>query len=172
MTNKILDILRNFIRILISYFPPTIYRRMLNISILAHEYPNAFKGKNHFKTSGFANGREALWDFTCEEIGRNSKLIYLEFGVYNGRSLKYFSKNFVNKDSKFIGLDTFEGLPTDWTTAKIPKGSYSTFGKLPDIKDKRESYLFKAKLIGSGVNSRNYLGQISNRNCLFKIQPL
>ena len=135
-------------------------------------------------------------------------------------------------------------MPENWHTAGQAKGSYSTFGKSPDIKDKRvffykglfqntfkkwikdvsiddesiifchfdadlysstlfgltkigslgrtfycmfdeffgdenraledfkQSYLFKATLLGSGVNSRNSLGQISNRNCLFIIQPL
>ena len=132
MLSRLLVILKNLIRIFISLFPPAIYKRMLSISIRAHEYPNAFKGKNHFNTS-----RVALWDFACEEVGRNSKLIYVEFGVYQGRSMKYFSANFVNQNNKFIGLDTFEGLPEDWVPANLPKGSFSTFGKIPVINDER-----------------------------------
>jgi len=132
MLSRLLNILKNLVRIFISLFPPVIYKRMLSISIRAHEYPNAFKGKNHFNTS-----RVALWDFACEEVGRNSKLIYVEFGVYKGRSMKYFSANFVNQNNKFIGLDTFEGLPEDWVPANLPKGSFSTFGKIPVINDER-----------------------------------
>jgi len=168
MVNKLLDILRNFVRICISYIPPVIYRRMLSISILAHQYPNAFKGKTHFTTSTFANGREFLWNLACEEIGSESKLIYLEFGVFNGRSIKYFSKNFVNKGNKFIGLTKIGSLGRTF---------YCMFDEFfgdenRALEDFKQSYLFKATLLGSGVNSRNSLGQISNRNCLFIIQPL
>ena len=90
MFEKPFYMFKDLIRILIAYFPPDLYKRMLSISIREHKYPNAFKGTNHFDTSRFA-----LWDFTCEEIGRDSKITYLDFGVWNGRSIKYFSENFI-----------------------------------------------------------------------------
>lgn len=130
--SRFTDIFKYCIRSFISYFPPVFYKRMLSISILAHEYPNAFKGKNHLYKN-----RSELWNFACEEVGRNSKLIYVEFGVYQGKSIKYFSENFVNQNNKFIGLDTFEGLPEEWDTANVPIGTYSTFGEIPDINDER-----------------------------------
>jgi len=239
MFEKPFYMFKDLIRILIAYFPPDLYKRMLSISIREHKYPNAFKGTNHFDTSRFA-----LWDFTCDEIGRDSKLTYLDFGVWNGRSIKYFSENFINPSNIFLGLDTFEGLPEEWSTAQIEKGAYDSFGKVPIMSDERvsfykgmfqdthekwlkdillhdentlfchfdadiysatlfgltkigslkkpfycifdqffgdetraledfkASYLFKAELIASGVNSRNKSRQITNRNVLFKIFPL
>ena len=45
-----------------------------------------------------------------------------------GDSFKYLIKSF----QKGYGFDTFEGLPEDW--GPIPKGTYSSFGKVPNIK--------------------------------------
>ncbi len=60
---------------------------------------------------------------------------YLEFGVAAGSSLAWWVENNHHPDSRFYGFDTFTGLPEDWYYA--PKGSYSTQGKLPDIRDPR-----------------------------------
>ncbi|NCX96591.1 MAG: class I SAM-dependent methyltransferase [Chitinophagia bacterium] len=39
---------------------------------------------------------------------------YLEFGVAQGHSFKWWLEHCKHKNSKFIGFDTFEGLPEDW----------------------------------------------------------
>ena len=52
---------------------------------------------------------------------------FYEFGVWMGDSFKYLMKHF----SKGYGFDTFKGLPEDWRS--VPKGSYSSFGKVPNI---------------------------------------
>ena len=53
---------------------------------------------------------------------------FYEYGVWMGDSFKYLMKSF----NKGYGFDTFEGLPEDW--GPVPKGTYSSFGKVPDIK--------------------------------------
>ena len=45
-----------------------------------------------------------------------------------GDSFKYLMKSF----QKGYGFDTFEGLPEDW--GPVPKGTYSSFGRVPNIK--------------------------------------
>jgi hypothetical protein len=123
---------------------------MLSLSILSHEYPNAFKGKNHsLINSPNPNAAKELWNFVCDFVGKDSNVIFLEFGVWRGNSMKYFSDNFVNKNNIFIGLDTFEGLPEDWETAnfmsrnsrKQLKGSYTAAGEIPDFKDERVFFI-------------------------------
>jgi O-methyltransferase len=74
---------------------------------------------------------------------------YLEFGVSKGVSLAWWVDHARHPDCRFVGFDTFEGLPEDW--GNIPKGAYSAGGKMPDIQDERVSYqvgLFQDTLPG------------------------
>jgi hypothetical protein len=65
-------------------------------------------------------------------------ITYLEFGVASGGSLKWWVGKNINPKSRFVGFDTFSGLPEDW--GNIPKGTFSTGGAVPDICDERLSY--------------------------------
>ena len=50
---------------------------------------------------------------------------WIEFGVFNGRTINYISKFTKNK---IYGLDTFTGLPHEWNISDdtiIEKGYYS-----------------------------------------------
>jgi Flp pilus assembly protein TadD len=87
------------------------------------------------------------WYYAREHIGpltrlftlSNSGLAYsvenseingllLEFGVWQGRSINFISSC---TDHTVHGFDSFEGIPEAWEG--MPGGSYSTFGKLPDV---------------------------------------
>ena len=63
---------------------------------------------------------------------------YLEFGVAFGRSFKWWAGHNSNPDSKFVGFDTFTGLPEDWNL--FAKGDMSAEGKTPEINDSRCSF--------------------------------
>ena len=77
-----------------------------------------------------------VWDkFMSKEDFANQRIQFLEFGVFEGESIKYFADKLLNKENIFIGYDTFYGLPTDWQSAS--KGMFSTDGKVPETKDKR-----------------------------------
>jgi tetratricopeptide (TPR) repeat protein len=54
--------------------------------------------------------------------------LILEFGVYNGKSIRYIASL---TDSKVHGFDSFEGIPENWNTE--PSGSYSANGQLPTV---------------------------------------
>jgi tetratricopeptide (TPR) repeat protein len=54
----------------------------------------------------------------------------LEFGVRYGASSRLIA---TAADQPIHGFDSFEGLPEDWYSEK--KGSYTTFGELPDMPD-------------------------------------
>jgi O-methyltransferase len=62
---------------------------------------------------------------------------YLEFGVHEGASLRYWLEHNKHPDSRFIGFDTFEGLPEDWAAGSRAAGSFSTNGQAPEIDDPR-----------------------------------
>jgi len=78
-----------------------------------------------------------------EYLKRNHKLDeaidYLEFGVYQGASIKWWVNNNLRTESRFIGFDTFSGLPEDWGSLK--KGHYTALGKVPVINDGRVQFI-------------------------------
>lgn len=79
--------------------------------------------------------REAL--LSCQE----QRLAYLEFGVFQGQTMEFWSKALRNARSSLHGFDSFEGLPEDWNHATT-KGAFSLGGNIPQFSDPRVQ-LFK-----------------------------
>jgi O-methyltransferase len=74
-------------------------------------------------------------------LGGSSKAFdYVEFGVFEGCSIRQWCALNQNPDSRFFGFDSFEGLPEDWHSGKR-KGAFSTGGKLPEIGDPRVNFV-------------------------------
>lgn len=73
--------------------------------------------------------RWALYDHAIS-LAAKSRPFY-EFGVWMGDSFKYL----VPKFSEGFGFDTFQGLPEDWGV--VPKGAYSSMGRVPEIQNSR-----------------------------------
>jgi hypothetical protein len=55
--------------------------------------------------------------------------LWLEFGVFKGKSINYISS--FTKD-KVYGFDSFEGLPENWVSG-LPQGTFNLHGKLPKV---------------------------------------
>jgi len=104
---------------------------------LYHEYSLSISQAPQFKDI------EGTWDFALNLIGKDELITYIEFGVFTGRSIKYISSKTLNKESIFLGLDTFIGLPEDWDTqgGNLPKGYFDVGGKIPHIKDTRITFI-------------------------------
>jgi len=79
--------------------------------------------------------RTALFELAASEV-TDRRVLYMEFGVSNGASLRYWTTLLPRRDSIFHGFDSFEGLPEAWNTLN-PKGQFSTGGELPLIGDDR-----------------------------------
>ena len=79
-----------------------------------------------------------LHDFAAATIG-DVPILYLEFGVFNGRSMSRMAERFPNADARFFGFDSFEGLPANWKN--MPQGTFSTRGKIPIVADSRVSFV-------------------------------
>ncbi len=98
-----------------------------------------------------AASKEALYEQIVLQMGLDGRsLTYLEFGVFRGDSLRWWVNRISNPSSKFVGFDTFTGLPEYWRPTE-PKGHFDAKGQLPDIRDSRCDFqvgLFQDSLPG------------------------
>ena len=62
-------------------------------------------------------------------------VLYLEFGVWQGASLRMWSHLLRNPLSSLHGFDSFEGLPEAWD--RFPRGAFGVNGRLPQFDDPR-----------------------------------
>lgn len=79
-----------------------------------------------------------LNDQVLRGIG-NVPLTYLEFGVHKGWSMRQITHRFRDPASRFVGFDSFEGLPEAWDG--LDTGHFSTGGATPAIPDKRLRFI-------------------------------
>jgi hypothetical protein len=126
----------NFFKLIIkkifTLIPYKFYENLLPYSLDFYQFKK-LKNVNKFPK------RENLWEFAMDKIGSQNAISFIEFGTFEGYSIKYFSKINNNPESKFIGCDTFEGMPEKWN--RIPKGMWSVDGKFPEIDDKRVKFI-------------------------------
>ena len=91
-----------------------------------------------FDTSRRVKTKEEVFDLLVREVA-NQQVLYLEFGVFRGKSMRYWSAALRNQKSYLHGFDSFEGLPEDWHIY-APKGDLSTNGNIPEIDDPRVQF--------------------------------
>src|SRR6266852_2559622 len=86
----------------------------------------------------FKHRFELYADMQAKVLAEES-IDYLEFGVRYGDSLFKWSTINSHPDSRFIGFDSFEGIPEVWAsvTGEAPKGSFSVGGVVPQTNDSR-----------------------------------
>ena len=88
--------------------------------------------KPDFQKSIFLNKKD-YHKFIIERAKENDKFnkkFYLEFGVYAGNTINFFS----NYLSTIYGFDSFEGLREDWVgISNHPKGTFNLNKKLPKL---------------------------------------
>jgi hypothetical protein len=124
---------RTILKSLSSKVSTETFERMSAFSMLSQTFSTVLQVETYEK-------KEALWDrVVLDEIKSDEKIIFVEYGVHQGDSIKYFSEHNTHPESLFVGLDSFEGLPEDWGT--MPKGSFDVQGKIPLINDTRVTFL-------------------------------
>jgi len=69
-----------------------------------------------------------------------SPVAYLEFGVFDGYTMRLWSSLLKNPESRLVGFDSFEGLPEDWGS-NCPKGTFTRNGMIPQIADSRVDFV-------------------------------
>jgi hypothetical protein len=65
--------------------------------------------------------------------------LYLEFGVWQGWSLRWWVEHLDAPGARFVGFDSFEGLPEQWRP-DYPPGTFAVDGAPPPIDDPRVSF--------------------------------
>ncbi|WP_425046229.1 class I SAM-dependent methyltransferase [Primorskyibacter sp. S87] len=79
----------------------------------------------------FETGK-SLWNYAAASANLENGL-FLEFGVFKGKSINHFSKLF--PDQELHGFDSFEGLAEDWTGYHLPKGAFDLGGQMPKVSE-------------------------------------
>jgi len=97
--------------------------------------------KKYFKTSIFLKSKKhlsraygtSIKEYAIEKALQNESNTninaYLEFGVYKGNSINFFSKYV----KKIYGFDSFEGLNEDWAGYIRPKKDFNSNKKIPKL---------------------------------------
>jgi O-methyltransferase len=87
--------------------------------------------------------RFELYEDIDAKILRNEPIDYLEFGVFHGDSILKWASINSHPASRFIGFDSFEGLPAapDGVTGYGPEGAFSTAGAVPATSDSRVRFI-------------------------------
>lgn len=80
------------------------------------------------------NKRYELYHHVIESE-KLDQISYLEFGVSQGHSFKWWVQQITHKNSRFVGFDTFSGLPEKWGI--FDKGVMSVAGEVPKLNDNR-----------------------------------
>lgn len=98
--------------------------------------------------------REKLYKYVVTKLHlKNEAFDYLEFGVCEAISFKWWLQNCSNIESRFYGFDTFEGLPENW--GLFLKGDMSA--NVPVLDDNRAKFikgLFQ-ETVGTFLQSNN-----------------
>ncbi len=120
-----------------------------NRKIEYNDFPSTWDYKKRYPFYKWVMEKEALV---------NVPVNYLEFGVADGYSFKWFLNENKDRGSSFHGFDTFTGLPEDFGVYK--KGTFNSNNQVPQIDDRRGQFyqgLFQQTLPGflSGFNNTN-----------------
>jgi O-methyltransferase len=106
--------------------------------------------------------REELWDHVIDTCVKSTPVLYLEFGVFDGYSIRHFAGRLKHPDSRFVGFDTFAGLPENW--GSLTAGTFDLQQNTPIIDDPRVSFrvgLFQdtlpSFLEGLSIGNRRFL---------------
>jgi Macrocin-O-methyltransferase (TylF) len=117
------------VKFLSSRMSVKFYERAITYSLLRNAFPEVESLREY-------PDKTAIWSAAIEAAGgREAPITYVEFGVYEGESFRWFLANNTNPSSLFVGLDSFHGLPEAFGI--LPAGTFDLGGKVPTIDDPR-----------------------------------
>lgn len=96
--------------------------------------------EHNFHFNHRVRDRDAVFAAVTRQI-RNQRVLYLEFGVFKGVSMRYWSRELKRPEARLHGFDSFEGLPEDFdVNGPYNKGTFDVGGVVPDINDTRVQF--------------------------------
>ena len=134
-----LSILRNYKKqIAATLFPRYFYTLdMLNHNALFVKWAKAHANSPYF------SDRNVLYEYLNSNLLRNGPIDYLEFGVFQGKSLLKWAELNTDTSSRFFGFDSFHGLVEDFANEWFVyrKGHFTTHGRIPETSDRRVTFV-------------------------------
>jgi O-methyltransferase len=102
---------------------------------------NALVGtwNSHHRDVKRFSDKAQMYRYLNEVVG-DEPIDYLEFGVYQGESLRQWSTLNSKAKSRFFGFDSFEGLPEDWNVGHGAR-RFDMAGRVPEINDGRITFV-------------------------------
>lgn len=104
----------------------------------ARAHPAPFEADREEEAFRYAK-RERLFQHVLETEGLGGTVDYLEFGVAGGVSFRWWLDHNTHPDARFVGFDTFEGLPEDFGPVKA--GTFTAGGQAPAVDDPRARFV-------------------------------
>ena len=152
MNNLIVDVLLTVAKR--SFYHPVRYFEHAEIKESAEFLSLNFNGAALFDSK-----KGGYFQFLMKEVQLLPEPgLWLEFGVREGASAKFFSKyaRSLSVDQKLYGFDSFLGIRDSWSWINKPTGSFSTQGRIPNpipgvefivgwVEDTLESFLKSKK---------------------------
>ncbi len=148
-------------------------RQSLLKNILPYSYmaeyliniPKLKKWEKNHQSEKIVQNRFLLYDYLNNEVVNDKEITYLEFGVFKGVTIDYWSKINTKLKSKFIGFDTFTGLPEDWVASPLAthdNSEYNANGVIPNFPDNRVSFIkgYFQETLGEFVDNLNYKSRL------------
>ena len=80
--------------------------------------------------------RVEMYRFIQSSVIGDEPIDFVEFGVFQGDSIRKWSAMNRRPESRFYGFDSFEGLPDAWREGQA-KGHFDVHGTVPEIADVR-----------------------------------
>ena len=87
--------------------------------------------------------RMQLYDLLQANIIQDHPIDYLEFGVYRGESITHWTQINHHEQSRFVGFDTFTGLPEQWKkfSGDMVQSTFDCGGSTPQLNDSRVRFV-------------------------------
>jgi O-methyltransferase len=84
--------------------------------------------------------RGDMYRYVHESFIKEQAIDYLEFGVFQGESMRKWITLNSRGESRFFGFDSFEGLPENWRPGQA-RGCFNLNGIVPNVADQRVKFI-------------------------------
>lgn len=88
-----------------------------------------------YRVERWVRDRNGINELVARRIG-DQRVLLVELGVYQGRSIAYWSERLSHPEAAIHGFDSFQGLPEDWNF-HFAEEFFSLGGKAPRFDDPR-----------------------------------
>lgn len=136
MPSRIRRGMRSFILVLARFSLPARFVSTTERLVWLSKYGKWLKV--HASSTPSFSDRYSLYNYVCSRIDQLQHVDLLEFGVAGGDSLRWWSNRLADRSVRFVGFDSFDGLPEAWGTKS--EGAFDQGGQPPPIYDDRVQF--------------------------------